>query len=45
MKESYIPARNDIVWLDFEPTKGKEIGDSNVILENSKSKADYNGRG
>jgi len=26
MKESYIPARNDIVWLDFEPTKGKEIG-------------------
>ena len=22
----YIPARNDIVWLDFEPTKGKEIG-------------------
>ncbi len=23
---SYIPARNEIVWLDFEPTKGKEIG-------------------
>lgn len=22
----YIPERNDIVWLDFEPTKGKEIG-------------------
>lgn len=22
----YIPSRNDIVWLDFEPTKGKEIG-------------------
>jgi mRNA interferase MazF len=22
----YTPARNDIVWLDFEPTKGKEIG-------------------
>ena len=22
----YIPDRNDIVWLDFEPTKGKEIG-------------------
>ncbi|MGR6982134.1 type II toxin-antitoxin system PemK/MazF family toxin [Testudinibacter sp. P27/CKL/0425] len=21
----YIPKRNDIVWLDFEPTKGKEI--------------------
>lgn len=23
---SYIPERNDIVWLDFEPTKGKEVG-------------------
>lgn len=23
---TYIPDRNDIVWLDFEPTKGKEIG-------------------
>lgn len=22
----YIPERNDIVWLDFEPAKGKEIG-------------------
>lgn len=22
----YIPKRNDIVWLDFEPVKGKEIG-------------------
>lgn len=22
----YVPDRNDIVWLDFEPTKGKEIG-------------------
>lgn len=22
----YIPQRNDIIWLDFEPTKGKEIG-------------------
>ncbi len=22
----YIPDRNDIVWLDFDPTKGKEIG-------------------
>ena len=24
--KQYIPQRNDIVWLDFEPTKGKEIG-------------------
>lgn len=22
----YVPDRNDIVWLDFDPTKGKEIG-------------------
>lgn len=22
----YIPKRNDIVWLDFDPSKGKEIG-------------------
>lgn len=22
----YVPDRNDIIWLDFEPTKGKEIG-------------------
>ena len=22
----YIPERNHIVWLDFDPTKGKEIG-------------------
>lgn len=22
----YVPKRNDIIWLDFEPVKGKEIG-------------------
>ncbi len=22
----YIPDRGDVIWLDFEPTKGKEIG-------------------
>lgn len=22
----YVPKRNHVVWLDFEPTKGKEIG-------------------
>lgn len=22
----YVPDRNHIVWLDFEPTRGKEIG-------------------
>ncbi|MEE9304130.1 MAG: type II toxin-antitoxin system PemK/MazF family toxin [Thiotrichaceae bacterium] len=26
MSSGYTPSRNDIVWLDFEPTKGKEIG-------------------
>ena len=25
-KTSYCPDRRDIIWLDFEPTKGKEIG-------------------
>ncbi|QBS11057.1 MazF family transcriptional regulator [Legionella israelensis] len=24
--KKYMPERNDIIWLDFEPTKGKEIG-------------------
>ena len=26
MPQRYVPDRNDIVWLDFEPTKGREIG-------------------
>ncbi|MGB0662419.1 MAG: type II toxin-antitoxin system PemK/MazF family toxin [Pontibacterium sp.] len=26
MTRAFIPERNDVVWLDFEPTKGKEIG-------------------
>lgn len=26
MNQQYIPQRSDIVWLDFEPVKGKEIG-------------------
>ncbi|CDL81014.1 type II toxin-antitoxin system PemK/MazF family toxin [Xenorhabdus szentirmaii] len=26
MNKTYIPRRNDIIWLDFEPKKGKEIG-------------------
>ena len=24
--KKYVPGRNDIIWLDFEPTLGKEIG-------------------
>ncbi len=26
MSKTFVPDRNDIVWLDFEPGKGKEIG-------------------
>lgn len=26
MVRKFIPDRNDIVWIDFEPKKGKEIG-------------------
>jgi mRNA interferase MazF len=26
MSDQYVPERNEIIWLDFEPTKGKEIG-------------------
>jgi len=25
-QQLYIPKRNHIIWLDFDPTKGKEIG-------------------
>lgn len=28
----YVPKRNDIIWLDFEPTKGKEIGKYRPVL-------------
>lgn len=26
MKNRYIPDRNHLIWLDFEPCKGKEMG-------------------
>ena len=26
MNKAFIPDRNDIIWLDFEPSMGKEIG-------------------
>lgn len=26
MTKSYVPKRHDIVWLDFEPKKGQEVG-------------------
>lgn len=37
---SYIPKRNDIIWLDFEPVKGKEIGKYRPALVLSSK--DYN---
>lgn len=24
--DQYVPQRNDIIWLDFEPTRGREVG-------------------
>ena len=26
MKNTYIPNRNDLIWLDFEPAKNREVG-------------------
>lgn len=42
MGRRYIPERNDIVFLDFEPTKGKEIGKYRPALVLSSS--EYNRR-
>src|SRR3990167_10452941 len=38
MKNIYIPDRNDIAWLDFEPIRGKEIGKYRpaLVLSNKK---------
>jgi len=30
--KTHIPSRNDIVWIDFDPTKGKEIGKYRLAL-------------
>ncbi|SEP96043.1 mRNA interferase MazF [Ectothiorhodospira magna] len=38
----YVPDQNDIVWLDFEPTKGKEIGKYRPALVLSSRQ--YNGQ-
>lgn len=32
MAGHYVPERNDVTWLDFEPTKGKEVGKYRPIL-------------
>ncbi len=39
-EKTYIPERNDLLWLDFEPTKGKEIGKYRPALVLSSK--DYN---
>lgn len=38
----YVPDRRDVVWLDFEPTKGREIGKYRPSLV--LSSRDYNRR-
>lgn len=37
MAVPYIPDRNHLIWLDFEPTKGKEIGKYRPALVLSSS--------
>ncbi len=34
----YVPERGDIIWLDFEPKKGKEIGKyrPSIVLSSSE---------
>ena len=41
-EKHYIPERNDIIWLDFEPTKGKEIGKYRPAL--ALSSKEYNSK-
>lgn len=41
MVGKYIPARHDIIWLDFEPTKGKEIGKYRPALVLSSREYNY----
>lgn len=38
----YVPSRGEIVWLDFEPTRGKEIGKYRPALVLSSAK--YNSK-
>jgi len=37
LTENYVPERNEIIWLDFEPKKGKEIGKYRPALVLSSS--------
>lgn len=41
-RTNYVPDRRDVVWLDFEPTKGREIGKYRPALV--LSSRDYNRR-
>ena len=38
----YVPERRDVIWLDFEPAKGREIGKYRPALVLSSQ--DYNQR-
>jgi mRNA interferase MazF len=38
--DEYVPDRRDLIWLAFEPTRGKEIGKYRPALV--LSSADYN---
>lgn len=42
MKNMYIPDRNDLIWLDFDPIKGREIGKYRPALVLSSK--EYNAR-
>lgn len=42
MRTAYVPGRRDVIWLDFEPTKGREIGKYRPALVLSSQ--DYNRR-
>ena len=41
MVRQYIPEQNDIVWLDFEPVKDKEIGKYRPALVLSSKKYNH----
>ena len=41
-RADYVPERGDVIWLDFEPTKGREIGKYRPALVLSSQ--DYNRR-
>ena len=41
-RAGYVPERRDVIWLDFEPAKGREIGKYRPALVLSSE--DYNRR-